>query len=98
MATGVPLKTLGAVVRFTMSSEVAEKVKSRFVDMGMRGESPTYLDCILFDAALERLGIEREYYGLDADEWDLRVAEREAVESRFDVVKTVDVTDAWREV
>lgn len=98
MAAGVPLRTLGVVVRFTMSKDVAEKVKARFVDMAKRGESPNYLDCVMFDAALEKLGVEREYYGLDPDEWDLRLAERETSESVFGSVKTVDVTDAWREL
>ena len=98
MAAGVPLRTLGVVVRFTMSKDVAEKVKSRFVDMARRGESPNYLDCVMFDAALEKLGLEREYYGVDPDEWDLKLAERETVESMFGGVKTVDVTGAWREL
>jgi hypothetical protein len=98
MAAGVPLRTLGVVVRFTMSKDAAEKVKTRFVDMARRGESPNYLDCVMFDAALEKLGVEREYYGLDPDEWDLMLAERETSESVFGSVKTVDVTDAWREL
>ncbi len=98
MAAGVAVDTVGALVRFTMSEDAARKIRDRFEEMGMRGDSPSYLDCVLFDAALERLGVERQYYGYDDDEWAERMAERRTAERRCRAVKTIDVTDVWREV
>lgn len=97
MAAGVVVDTVGAVVRFTMSEEAATKIKDRFSRMAAQGDSPSYIDCVLFDAAVERLGLEREYYGYDDAELAERMAERRAAEHGRRV-KTIDVTDTWHEL
>lgn len=97
MAAGIVADTVGAVVRFTMSEGTAKKIKNRFSRMAAQGDSPSYIDCALFDAALERLGLEREYYGYDDAEWVERMAERKTAESGRRV-KTIDVTDTWHEL
>lgn len=98
MTVGVAAETMNLLIRFTMSRETAESVKTRFVDMSARGESVSYLDCVLFDAALDVLGLEQEYYGMPDDEWREILRQRRAVERQYRGIKTIDVTDTWREV
>lgn len=98
MTAGVGAEVLNLLIRFTMSKEAAETVKTRFVDMSARGESVSYLDCVLFDAALDVLGLEQEYCGMSDDEWREILRQRKAVAARYGGVKTIDVTDTWREV
>lgn len=98
MTAGVGAEVLDLLIRFTMSKEAAEAVKARFVDMSARGESVSYLDCVLFDAALDVLGLEQQYYGIPDDEWRETLRQRKAVERQYRGIKTIDVTDTWREV
>lgn len=98
MAAGSNIETMDTLVKYTMSREAAEQVKSRFVEMGIRGEPVSYMDCVLFDAALEVLGEEQAYYGMSDDEWQETLRKRAEGEKRFKTVKTIDVTDTWREV
>lgn len=98
MTAGVGAEVLNLLIRFTMSKEAAEAVKTRFADMSARGESVSYLDCVLFDAALDVLGLEQEYYGMSDDEWREILQQRKAAERRYRGIKTIDVTDTWREV
>jgi hypothetical protein len=81
-----------------MSKETAEDVKARFVDTSAAGESLSYMDCVLMDAALDVLGLEQAYYGIPDDEWAETLRRRRDAESRYEKVKTIDVTDTWREV
>jgi len=98
LTAGVGAEVLNLLIRFTMSKEAAETVKTRFVDMSARGESVSYLDCVLFDAALDVLGLEQEYYAMSDDEWREILRQRKAVERQYRGIKTIDVTDTWREV
>lgn len=98
MTQGYPIETKGELVRFTMSKEAAESVKQLFTDMSKNGAPVSYLDCVLFDAALDVLGIEKEYYGVSDEEWEQTVREREEQEKRYGTIRTIDVTDTWREV
>lgn len=98
MSAGSGIGTLSVLVKYTMSKEVAELVKNRFEEMGFNDESVSYLDCVLFDAALEVLGIEQEYYGIGDEDWQATLADRAAAEKRYNEVKVIDVTDTWKEV
>ena len=98
MTAGVAAEVLDLLVRFTMSKEAAEAVKARFTDMAARGEDVSYLDCVLFDAALDALGMEQKYYGMSDDEWQETLKQRKAAAARYSGVKTIDVTGTWREV
>lgn len=98
MTAGTGVETLGILVRYTMSRAAAEQLKSRFADMSARGESVSYMDCVLHDAALNVLGLEQAYYGMSEDEWQESLRQRRAAERRYSSVKTIDVTDTWREV
>lgn len=97
MSIGSTVKTLDVLIKYTMSRAVAEKVKSRFIDMGLNGDSPSYLDCVLFDAALEVLGEEQAYYGIPDEDWQRQQEEAKEMERRY-TVKTIDVTDTWHEL
>ena len=98
MTAGTGVETLGILVRYTMSREAAEQLKERFADMSARNESVSYLDCVLHDAALDVLGLEQAYYGIPDDEWQETLRQRREAERRYSSVKTIDVTDTWREV
>ena len=99
MTAGVEADVLDLLIRFTMSAEAAEEVKTRFADMSARGEPVSYLDCVLFDAALDVLGIEQEYYGIPDDEWQETLRQRRAQDRWYGGnVKTIDVTSTGREV
>lgn len=98
MAAGSGIETMDTLVKYTMSKEAAENIKRRFVELSMHDASVSYMDCILFDAALEVLGEEQAYYGLADDEWKETLRLRAEAERRYRTVKTVDVTDTWREV
>lgn len=98
MASGTEVKTLDTLILYTMSKEVAEKVKDRFTEMGINGEDPSYLDCVIFDAALEVLGIEQAYYGISDSEWEDIVRQRKIGEKQFGSVRTIDITDTWNEI
>ena len=91
MAAGAPVNTLGTLIRYTMMRGTAERVKRRFIEMSMRDEPVSYLDCVFFDAALETLGEEQAYYGYSDDEWRKMLDDRAAAETRYRVVE-VDVT------
>lgn len=98
MEFGTGIDTLDTLVLYTMSKEAAELVKQRFIELGANGESVSYMDCVLFDSALEVLGEEQEYYGYADDEWADIIKQRNDALTRFKTVKTIDVTDTWREV
>lgn len=98
MAEGSKVNTLGILVKYTMSKETAELVKDRFSEMGINGEPVSWLDCVIFDSALEVLGIEQEYYGIDDEDWEKTLKERAENEKRYTQVKTIDITDTWREI
>ena len=98
MTAGVAAETMNLLVRFTMSKETARAVKAQFTDMAARGEDVSYLDCVLFDAALDALGMEQKYYGIPDDEWQETLKQRKAAAARYSGVKTIDVTGTWREV
>lgn len=98
MTAGIGVETLDTLVRFTMSKEVAEAVVARFADLSARGESISYLDCVLHDAALDILGLEQKYYGIPDEEWRDISDQRKALGNAYAAVKTIDVTDTWREV
>ena len=98
MAAGTSIETMDTLVKYTMSKTAAGLVKQRFMEMVKHGESVSYMDCVLFDSALEVLGEEQEYYGYADDEWAEMTKSRKEAEKRFHAVKTVDVTDTWREV
>lgn len=98
MAAGANVETMDTLIKYTMSAETAAKVKARFIDMGVRGESVSYLDCVLFDAALDVLGEEQQYYGLSDEEWQETLRSRAETEKRYKTVRTIDVTDTWQEV
>lgn len=98
MTAGSNIETMDTLVKYTMSREAAEQVKRRFVDMSARGEGISYMDCVLFDAALDVLGEEQEYYGIGDDEWQETLKTRREAEKRYKTVRTIDVTDTWREV
>lgn len=98
MTAGTGVETLGVLVKYTMSKAAAEEVKARFADMSAAGEGLSYMDCVLMDAALDVLGLEQAYYGIPDDEWAETLKRRKEVESRYEKVKTIDVTDTWREV
>ena len=93
---GVGLETLDVLVKFRMSREVAEKVKRRFTELSRDGSGVSYMDCVLFDAALSELGEEQSYYGIDDAEWADVMEKRASAEARYASVKTIDITDAWR--
>lgn len=93
---GVGLETLDVLVKFRMSRETAEKVKRRFAELSRDGIGVSYLDCVLFDAALSELGEEQSYYGMDDAEWAEVLKKRALAEARYASVKTVDITDACR--
>ena len=90
--------TLDVLVQYTMSRTVAETVKRRFIDMGIAGVSQSYMDCVLFDAALNVLGEEQAYYGLSDEEWEDIQEQRKKADAAFGQVKVIDVTDTWKEV
>ena len=96
MADGEPVNTLNVLIKTTMSRELAERVKERFIDAGTQGRSLSYLDCVYFDAALEVLGEEREYYGYGDEDWETIVKERAETEKRYRVVVD-DVTNKLTE-
>lgn len=98
MARGAPVRTRGELIKYTMSKHVACEVRDAFIDLSNKGESVSYLDCILFDAALEVLGEEQGYYGYSDEEWEEIQDTRRRAEKRYGRVRTVDVTDTWREV
>ena len=92
---GVGLETLDLLVKFKMSRERAEQIKCRFGELSRDGSSVSYLDCVLFDAALATLGEEQAYYGFDDSEWREIVEKRERYEARYAEVKVIDITDSW---
>ena len=96
MACGSTIETLDTLVKFTMSEGTAKTIKRRFTEMSAAGEGVSYLDCVLFDAALEALGEEQAYYGMSDDEWEAAQRANEATERRCRHVIVVDVTNAWR--
>lgn len=96
MAGGAPVNTLDTLIKYTMSKELAERVKTRFIDMGINGEAVSYLDCVYFDTALAVLGEEQAYYGYGDEDWAKILAERAETEKRYRVV-TVDVTKELEE-
>lgn len=96
MASGAPVNTLDILIKYKMSRKLAERVKERFIDMGLKGESVSYLDCVYFDTALEVLGEEQAYYGYGDDDWAKLQAERVETDKRYRVV-TVDVTKELEE-
>lgn len=98
MTAGSNIETMDTLVKYTMSREAAEQVKKRFVDMAASGEAISYMDCVMFDAALDVLGEEQAYYGIGDDEWDEMLKARREAEKRYKTVRTIDVTDTWREV
>ena len=98
MAEGSEIETMDTLIKYTMSEDAARQIKERFIDMGIRGEGVSYMDCVLFDSALEVLGEEQEYYGLSDEEWQENLKRRKASEARFKKIRTIDVTDTWREV
>lgn len=98
MTAGTGVETLGILVRYTMSKATAEQLKRRFADMSARDESVSYMDCVLHDAALDVLGLEQAYYGIPDDEWQEILRQRHEADRRYSSVKTIDVTDTWREV
>lgn len=95
---GTPIETMDTLVRYTMSRKAAEDVKRSFMERSRAGEGVSYMDCVLFDAALGVLGEEQAYYGMSDEEWAEKLKGRAAEEKRYRHVKTVDVTDTWREV
>lgn len=95
---GTPVETLDVLLKYTMSEDVARTLKNRFIEISSEGGGVSYMDCVLFDAALGVLGEEQAYYGLDDDEWKDTLKAREKLEKRFKTVKVIDVTDTWREV
>lgn len=97
MAKGSPVNTRGELIKYTMSPHVACEVRDAFIELGREGEPVGYLDCVLFDAALEVLGEEQSYYGYSDEEWAGIQNERKRAERRFSRIRTVDVTDTWRE-
>ena len=98
MAAGSTVRTMDTLIKYTMSKEAAGQIKQRFEAMSAAGESVAYLDCVLFDAALEVLGEEQAYYAMTDAEWQ-EAKERAAAEERqFAHVRTLDVTDTWHEV
>lgn len=95
---GSEIRTQDTLIRYTMSKSVAEKIKNRFIEMSTDGESPSYLDCVVFDEALSILGEFQQYYGYtDAEMEEVRKAQRVADET-FGAVKVIDITDTWKEV
>ena len=90
--------TLDVLVKYTMSRTVAETVKRRFIDMGIAGASQSYMDCVLFDAALAVLGEEQAYYGLSDEEWKDIQTQRKKADAAFGKIKVIDITDTWKEV
>ena len=98
MAGETELRTKNILIKYTMSKAAAEDIKTRFIDMEINGESPSYMDCILFDTALDVLGIEQVYYGIGDEEWQRIQTERKEADKRFAKIKTIDVTDTWKEV
>lgn len=90
--------TLDVLIKYTMSRDVAETVKQRFIDMGIAGKSQSYMDCVLFDAALDVLGEEQAYYGIGDEEWKEIQEQRQKADKAFGQVKVIDVTDTWKEV
>jgi len=93
LTAGIGSEVLGLLLRFTMSKETAEAVKTRFSDMSARGEPVSYLDCVLFDTALDTLGIEQEYYGMSGEEWQETVKQREKTARKYETVKTIAIPD-----
>ena len=98
MTAGSNIETLDTLVKYTMSKEAAEQVKKRFVDIAASGAGVSYMDCIMFDAALDVLGEEQAYYGIGDDEWNEMLKARRENERRYKTVRTIDVTDTWKEV
>lgn len=90
--------TLDVLVKYTMSRKTAEQVMKRFIDMGIAGQSQSYMDCVLFDAALDVLGEEQAYYGLSDEEWKNIQEQRKKADATFGQIKVIDVTDTWKEV
>lgn len=98
MSIGSPVKTLDVLIKYTMSPAVAVEIRDAFIGLSNKGESVSYLDCILFDAALEVLGEEQAYYSYSDEEWQDIQDKRKKAEKRYGRVRTIDVTDTWREV
>ena len=98
MTNMFPIETKGELVKFTMSKEAAEEVKDLFTSMSKAGDPVSYMDCVLFDAALDVLGLEKEYYNMSDEEWEQAVQERKETEKRYARIRVIDVTDTWREV
>lgn len=92
---GVVVETLGVLIKFRMSREVAGKVKRRFAELIRDGAGVSYLDCVLFDSALSELGEEQSYYGIDDDEFAEVMKKRAMAEASHEAVRIIDVTDAW---
>lgn len=97
MVDYIVANTRRILVEYTMSRDAAEEVKNRFEELNRDEEEVSYLDCALFDAALEVLGEYQEYNGLTDEEWEDELADRERIKSQYKV-KVIDVTDTWREV
>lgn len=97
MAQGAPVNTCDIMIKFKMTKAIAKKIKKRLAEMGLAGESVSYLDCVLFDVALETLGEEQTYYELTDEEWEQQQAERKEAEKRYRV-RTIDVTDILKGV
>lgn len=93
---GIGLKTLDVLVKFTMPRETAEKVKRRFEELSRDGGEVSYLDCVLFDAALATLGEEQAYYGIDDTEWRETTKARAKAEAGYAEVRVIDIApDSW---
>ena len=96
MACGSTIETLDTLVRFTMSKDTARTIKRRFVEMSAAGDGVSYLDCVLFDAALEARGAGQAYDGMSDDEWQETLRTREDRARRHRHVLVIDVTNEWR--
>lgn len=94
----IGVHTLNILVKYTMSRALARTVKQRFIDMCIAGKSQSYMDCVLFDAALDVLGEEQAYYGIEDEEWKEISEQRQKADKAFGQVKVIDVTDTWKEV
>lgn len=90
--------TLDTLILYKMSAETARTIRDRYKEMSRNDEPVSYLDCILFDTALETLGEYRAYYGLSDEDWEAELASRKAAEKTFEHVLTIDVTKTWKEL
>ena len=92
------VNTLDTLILYKMSKETARTIMDRYREMSRKDEPVSYLDCILFDTALETLGEYPAYYGLSEEEWQAELDSRKASEKSFGHVLTIDVTKTWKEL